>query len=296
MKLGKWARAWGIAVSIAAGWGAQAGASVGVEPMVGANAKYKVRKGDTLLKIARRNNLTPSELAQANLGKGRRIRPGQTINLPSLYILPRNPRDGIVVNVPEHQVYLFEGGVLRAHYPVCVGQPKPIWQTATGTFKLIEKKTNPTWRPTKDIIKQTGIKDEPVPPGKENPLGDRWMGWSKPGFGFHSTKRPETIGTAASHGCVRLYPESAHAMYDRVKTGMTIYSVYEPVKLGKRNGKVFLSVFPDIYHQGITTLPHVQKILKQFGLLGSVEPTRLKHIVRNQTGIPQVISGAKQKR
>ena len=291
MKSGKWA--WGVGVSIVVVGGVRANAAVGVEPMVGANTTYKIRKGDTLLKIARRNNLTVSELTQANLGKSRRVRPGQMINLPSFYILPRNPKDGIVINVPEHQVYLFEGGVLRAHYPVCVGQPNPKWQTATGTFKLVDKKTNPTWRPTKSIVESSGIKDEPVPPGQENPLGDRWMGWSKPGFGFHSTIAPQSIGTSSSHGCVRLYPESAHAMFDRVKTGMTIYSVYEPVKLGKSNGKVFLSVFPDIYHQGITTLPHVQKILKQFGLLGSVEPTRLRHIVRSQTGIPQVISGAR---
>ena len=85
---------------------------------------------------------------------------------------------------------------MRAHYPVCVGRSNPEWQTALGTFKLVEKKTNPEWRPTKSIVKAEGIKDEPVPPGAENPLGDRWMGWSKPGFGFHSTIAPQSIGTA----------------------------------------------------------------------------------------------------
>ncbi len=291
----KWARLWGIVCGIGMGLGARAGAAVGIEPMVGANAKYIVRKGDTLLKIARRNNLTLSVLAQANRGKGRRVRPGQTVILPSLYILPRNPQDGIVINVPERQVYLFEGGALRAHYPVCVGKPDPKWQTALGTFKLVEKKTNPTWRPTKSIVESSGIKDEPVPPGQENPLGDRWMGWSKPGFGFHSTIAPQSIGTASSHGCVRLYPESAHAMYDRVKTGMTIYAVYEPVKIGKSNGKLFLSVFPDIYHQGVASVPHVQKILQQFGLLAFTDDVNLRRIIGNQSGVPQVLLGTDQK-
>ena len=121
------------------------------------------------------------------------------------------------------------------------------------------------------------------------------MGWSKPGFGFHSTIAPQSIGTSSSHGCVRLYPESAHAMYDRVKTGMTIYAVYEPVKIGKSNGKVFLSVFPDIYHQGVASVPHVQKILQQFGLLAFTDEANLRRIVRNQSGVPQVLLGTDQK-
>ena len=66
----KWARAWGMFCGIGMALGVRAGAAVGIEPMVGANAKYIVRKGDTLLKIARRNNLTLSVLAQANRGRG----------------------------------------------------------------------------------------------------------------------------------------------------------------------------------------------------------------------------------
>ena len=270
-------------------------AAVGVQGVEGAVTTVMVRKGDTLIKIARRNNLTYSALMQANRLRRGRLKPGQKLVLPALYILPRNPQDGIVLNVPERQVYLFEGGKMRAHYPVCVGRSKPEWQTALGTFKLVEKKTNPEWRPTKSIVKAEGIKDEPVPPGAENPLGDRWMGWSKPGFGFHSTIAPQSIGTASSHGCVRLYPESAHAMFDRVKTGMTIYAVYEPVEVGFAGGKYYLSVYPDLYKQGITSLPHVQKILQQYGLLSLADPATLKRIVGNQAGVPQPLIGTDQK-
>ena len=270
-------------------------AAVGVQPVAGEMKTYVAQKGDTPLKIARRNNITLAALTRANRLQAGRVRPGQKIVLPSLFILPRNPKDGIVLNVAERQVYLFEGGELRAHYPVCVGRPDPKWQTALGTFRLVEKKTNPVWKPTKAIVQQEHIKDEPVPAGGENPLGDRWMGWSKPGFGFHSTIAPQSVGQATSHGCVRLYPESAHAMYDRVKEGMTIYSTYEPVNVGFRGGKYYLSVFPDIYKQGLTPLPHIQKVLGQYGLLSLVNPADLQRIARAQMGIPQPLIGKDQK-
>ncbi len=270
-------------------------AAVGVEPVEGELKKYVVNKGDTLLKIARRNNMPLSLLLKANGLSGGRVKPGRKLILPSLFILPRNPKDGIVLNVPERQVYLFEGGQMRAHYPVCVGRPESKWQTALGTFKIVEKKTNPVWKPTKSIVEAEGIKDEPVAAGAENPLGDRWMAWSKPGFGFHSTNAPQSIGLDVSHGCVRLYPESAHAMYDRVKEGMTIYAMYEPVKVGFRGGKYYLSVFPDIYKQGLTTIPHVQKVLAQYGLLPLVDAANLKHIVGEQAGVPRPLLGTDQK-
>jgi L,D-transpeptidase ErfK/SrfK len=261
--------------------------AIKVQPLIGDPRKVSVQKGDTLLKIARRNSLTISAVMQANHLKSRHVKPGQKLLLPTQFILPRHPEDGIVLNIPERQVYLFTGGQLRAHYPVAVG--KPNWQTRTGTFKLVEKKINPTWRPTQNMVERADIKDDPVPPGKENPLGDRWMGWSAPGYGFHSTNEPRSIGTVASHGCVRLYPEAAHGMFDRVKVGETIYSEYEPVEVGTRDGRYFLVVFPDIYHEGLTTLAHVQKILQQYGLLSRVDPAVLRSIVANCDGVPHRI-------
>ena len=64
------------------------------------------------------------------------------------------------------------------------------------------------------MVEREGVKDDPVPPGPDNPLGDRWMGWTAPGYGFHSTTSPRSIGRAASHGCVRLYPEAAVVRVD----------------------------------------------------------------------------------
>ncbi len=221
---------------------------------------------------------------QANHLASRTLKPGTKLLLPTQFVLPRHPEDGIVLNIPEREVYLFEGGQMRAHYPVAVGVSA--WQTPTGTYKLVEKKENPTWQPTKHMVERADIKDEPVPPGPENPLGDRWMGWSKPGIGFHSTNEPRSVGTIASHGCVRLYPNEVHAMFDRVKVGETIYSVYEPVEVGTKDDHYYLVIFPDIYHEGLTTLAHVQKILALYKLPRPVDLNVLKSIVANRDGVP----------
>ncbi len=276
----------GFVVGIA-GCALMARAAIKIQPLVGDLRTVKVAKGDTLYKIARSNSLTISAIMQANHLTSQKLVAGQSLVLPTQFVLPRNPQDGIVLNIPERQVYLFEGGQLRAHYPVAVG--KASWQTVTGTFKLVEKKENPTWHPTKNMVERTDIKDDPVLPGKENPLGDRWMGWDTPGYGFHSTNEPTSVGTVASHGCVRLYPEAAHAMFDRVKLGETIISTYEPVEVGERDGHYFLVIFPDIYHEGLTTLAHVNKILDQYGLLSKVDQNAIHSIVANKDGIPHRI-------
>ncbi len=156
-----------------------------------------------------------------------------------------------------------KNGAVVDRHAVAVGQKD--WQTATGVYKLRKKLVNPPWKPTKEMVEREGIKDDEVPPGPENPLGDRWMGWSKPGFGFHSTTAPATVGQAASHGCVRLYPEAAHRMFDQVSVGMPILALYEPVVVGRRGDDYYLTVYPDIYDKGLVTLTQVEKRLEALG-------------------------------
>jgi L,D-transpeptidase ErfK/SrfK len=229
-------------------------------------------------------------LARINSISGQRVPAGKTLLLPSLHIVPRSPADGIVLNIPERRVYIFQAGKLVAHYPVAVG--KPGWPTVTGAYQLVKKEVNPQWVPTKEMVERAHIKDDPVPPGPENPLGDRWMGWSAPGFGFHSTNAPQSVGKAVSHGCVRLYPDSAERMFHQVRIGMPIYSVYAPVQIGQRDGKFFLTVFTDIYNRGLTTLARVQQALQRSGLLPLVAPDTLTQIVRAHDGALHRIAGS----
>ncbi len=267
---------------------------VKIYPIVGAFANYTVKKGDTLYKIARSHNVSRWTLTQLNhVSSNRRLKPGKVLLLPTMHIPPRNPGNGIVLNVPERAVYIFRDGQMKMRNACAVGQPG--WETALGAYHLEQKEKNPTWHPTPTMIERENIVIKEVAAGPGNPLGDRWMGWSLGGYGFHSTNRPASIGTAASHGCVRLYPEAAHKMYEEVKVGMPILSVYEPMTLGRQNGNIYLSVFNDIYGRGLVSRKRAKAMLSQMGLLPLVDGAALADIVAAQDGYPRRLIGSDQK-
>ena len=260
-----------------------------IPEMVGSIRYHTVKAGESLYSIARKNGVGTLELAHANELKSQTAKRGTNLRLPTLHIPPMTPKDGIVLNIPERAVYVFRDGELVKRYPGAVG--KAVSQTALGSFTLRSRVVNPTWRPPRSMVVNEGVRDAPVPPGPGNPLGDRWMGWSKPGFGFHSTTSPRSIGRAASHGCVRLYPEGARSMFGVVKVGMPIHAIYKPIVLGKREGAYYLSVFPDIYRRGGSSLKDAREILEAAGLASLVDEKRLKRIVARLHSSPQRILG-----
>jgi lipoprotein-anchoring transpeptidase ErfK/SrfK len=106
----------------------------------------------------------------------------------------------------------------RIAFPIAVGSPDH--PTPTGDFAIIQKQTNPTWFPP-DSPWAAGL--GPVPPGVSNPLGTRWMGTSAPAIGMHGTPTSSSIGTRASHGCIRMYIHDAERLYDLVDIGTPVY-------------------------------------------------------------------------
>ncbi|MGC1307046.1 MAG: L,D-transpeptidase [Phormidesmis sp.] len=100
-------------------------------------------------------------------------------------------------------------------YPVAVGQDD--WQTPTGKFAVIDKLENPAW--------QHPITKEEIPPGPDNPLGTRWIGFWSDGqaqIGFHGTDQEDLIGEAVSHGCVRMRNQDIQALYEQVAVGTPV--------------------------------------------------------------------------
>ncbi len=103
-------------------------------------------------------------------------------------------------------------------YPVAVGQPA--YPTPVGNFQVIDKQVDPTWFPPSSPW-AAGL--EPVPPGGNNPLGTRWIGTSAPGIGMHGTPNSSSIGSAASHGCIRMYISDVENLYPRVQIGTPVF-------------------------------------------------------------------------
>jgi lipoprotein-anchoring transpeptidase ErfK/SrfK len=105
-------------------------------------------------------------------------------------------------------------------FPVAVGMPA--YPTPLGSFRIVSKQRNPWWYPP-DEPWAAGA--SPIPPGPGNPLGTRWMGLSRPGVGIHGTPNSASVGTSASHGCIRMHIASAEWLYKRVRIGTPVWIV-----------------------------------------------------------------------
>jgi lipoprotein-anchoring transpeptidase ErfK/SrfK len=125
----------------------------------------------------------------------------------------------LVVRLKKRKVDVYKNRVLQVSYPVAIGQPG--WETPTGKFKVIEMQKNPGW--THPLTQKV------VPPGRNNPLGERWIAFWTDGknyIGFHGTPDRTSIGKAASHGCVRMYNEHVRELYQLVQPGTPV--IVEP--------------------------------------------------------------------
>jgi lipoprotein-anchoring transpeptidase ErfK/SrfK len=135
--------------------------------------------------------------------------------------LPANAaeRRRIVVSVPDRKLVLLEGAHVLRVYDVAVG--KSSTPTPRGTFEIINRVPDPAW------YGPSGV----VAPGKQNPLGSRWMGLSVKGYGIHGTNVPSSIGKAASHGCVRMRKQDVEELFEMVTVGTTVELQNEPSEL-----------------------------------------------------------------
>ena len=94
----------------------------------------------------------------------------------------RTKGDRIVISIPDRKLVLLSGDSVLKIYDVAVG--KPTTPSPRGEFTIISHVKNPTWYGPHIV----------VPPGKNNPLGTRWMGLSAKGYGIHGTNVPSSIG------------------------------------------------------------------------------------------------------
>lgn len=115
----------------------------------------------------------------------------------------------LVLSLSDRRVSVYRGEMLVASYAVAVGREG--WQTPTGEFTVFQKQADPAW--------EHPFTGEVVPPGPDNPLGSRWIGFWSDGtnsIGFHGTPDESLIGSAVSHGCVRMRNEDVLALYEQV--------------------------------------------------------------------------------
>ncbi len=211
--------------------------------IIGDRTTYIAEHKDTLLDVARRNHLGYTELMLANPGVDPWL-PGKgtQVAIPSQWILPDAPREGIVLNIPEMRLYYYLPDSTVMTFPLGVGVEGQ--HTPAGKYRIRQKRENPTWYVPVSIQKERGP-DQPkvVPPGPDNPLGKYWMRLDHTSYGIHGTNHPWAIGRRVTHGCIRLYPEDIAYLYSMVPEGTPARVLYQHAKVGVMNGKAYFQVY-----------------------------------------------------
>lgn len=223
-----------------------------VDQVVGTLQVTHVQGEDTLSDIARRFNLGYEEIVRANPG----VDPwlpgvGREIVLPTQFVLPDAPREGLVINLAQLRMYYYPNvkeGELRKVITHPIGIGKVGWSTPEGTTKVTAKAKNPTWYPPASVRKEHAAAGDPlpskVPPGPDNPLGAHMLKLGWPSYLIHGTNKPYGVGLRSSHGCVRFYPEDIGRLYDMVPIGTKVTVVNQPFVFGWQNDALYVQAFP----------------------------------------------------
>lgn len=206
---------------------------------------------DTLPDIARRFDIGYDEIVRANPG----VDPwlpgaGREIVLPTAFVLPDAPHDGLVVNIAAMRLYYYPK-VAKGAAAVVITHPIGIgrigWQTPEGQTRVTGKQKDPVWTPPASVRREHLDNGDPlparVPAGPDNPLGAHLFRLEWPGYLVHGTNKPYGVGMRSSHGCIRLYPEDIAALFDRVPVGTSLRVVNQPTVAGRRDGVDYVQAY-----------------------------------------------------
>jgi lipoprotein-anchoring transpeptidase ErfK/SrfK len=127
----------------------------------------------------------------------------------------------ILVDISERRLYLYERGALAKTYGVAVGTPGH--PTPRGEFEITQKRYMPTWGNPGSAW--AANMPSYIGPGPNNPLGTRALNLNVGGIRIHGTNIDSSIGTAASHGCMRMHRWDIEELYERVDVGTPVYVV-----------------------------------------------------------------------
>jgi L,D-transpeptidase ErfK/SrfK len=291
--------------------------------VVGAMSTITARYEDTLVDIARRHGLGYYDIVRANPDVNPWL-PGEgtEIVLPSQFVLPPGPRQGLILNLAEYRMYYFpepqNGKPAYVYtYPMSIGRMD--WETPLGRTKIIAMAKNPAWYVPQSVLDEHAADGDPlpriVPPGPDNPLGSRALRLGLPGYLIHGTNRPAGVGMRVSHGCVRMFPEDIEFLFERIRVNTTVRIINAPVKIGWDGDTLVAEIHPLLESapppvdeaqvealDADTELPEpaangkdpLTYVTEQFIVATSERPgqldwDRIEELVKRSNGIPEVV-------
>ncbi|MGI9291525.1 MAG: L,D-transpeptidase family protein [Gammaproteobacteria bacterium] len=270
------------------------------QQIVGSIQVIQARYEDTFVDIARTYNLGFDELIEANPdvdpwlpGEGTRI------ILPTRFILPDTPHEGVVINLATKRLFWYvpadeEGRRAVMTFPIGIGLQGTA--TPTGETTITVKIKDPIWYVPAAIREEYAAEGNPLPnkvlPGPDNPLGSYALILGMPSYLIHGTNRPAGVGMRVSHGCVRLFPENIEKLYSEVPKGEKVTIVDQPWLAGWDGEQLYIEahkplvdderdwpmLLPDLLNKVATEGP-----IKE---LPPLDPERLSLITSQGLGLP----------
>lgn len=242
------------------------------QSVVGVPQVVFTSSNDTLPDFARAYGLGYDELIAANPDIDPWL-PGENmpVLLPTQFVLPDVPREGIVLNIASKRLFYFpavaEGQpVIVMTFPIGVGRVG--WETPLGMTTVTAKAKDPHWYVPLSVRQEHAELGNPLPsviaPGPENPLGHRVLKLDMPGYLIHGTNQPYGVGMRVSHGCVRLYPENIEFLYELVDIGETVTIINEPFLMGQLNGEIYFEGHTPMEDDTVSADERLQLLLEKW--------------------------------
>lgn len=258
------------------------------------------REEDTLLDIARRYDLGLNEITAANPQVDPWL-PGENtlITLPTQFILPESPWEGLVINLPEMRLYYFPEANNNHSRRTVITHPIGIGRQGRGTppgqYRVQMKIENPSWTMPhsayEKLLAEGYTGRRLIPAGPDNPLGKFAIQLNNDGLFIHGTNKPFSIGMRVSNGCIRLYPEDIKNLVTILPNGTGVRIIEQTYKVGGQNNEIFFEAHNPIEKDGqinnnMTAL--VSRIVKSSGNK-PYEPIDWEYVISvasGYTGIP----------
>ncbi len=280
------------------------------DSVVGDIRQAHARGDDTLIDIAREFDLGYDQIVSANPDVNRWI-PGEgtVVTLPSQYILPGAVRKGLVLNIAELRLYYYPNAPKGSTpevitYPVSIGRMD--WRTPLGITRVVRKERDPVWRPPPSIRAEHALEGEELPQyiaggDPTNPLGRFALRLGIPSYLIHGVDERKAfgIGMRVTHGCIRMYPEDIEELFGLVPANTQVTIVDEPIKIGRRGDRVFLSVHQPLDEGEDESLPPLPRVplgqvmhhlTTQTRFDAQVDSALVRKIVEVGDGVPHEIA------
>lgn len=134
----------------------------------------------------------------------------------------------IIVSFGDRRLYYISRPGQAISYPIAIPRDQSRWQ---GITTVSQKRENPSWTPTPDMIRENPRLPSWVPGGHPmNPLGVRALYLGSSTYRIHGTDAPWTIGQAVSKGCIRMYNKDVLDLYPRVTVGAQVTVTWQRFK------------------------------------------------------------------